>query len=124
MKQHLYLLAILPILPLAFQFPATQPGILTIKLKVPTKLLSSNDSSSGEDITIEQYSRCLSPYEEKQSIKKEERQYSIVDVKPRWQRALGTPKILSIAMCAFCYLVEVVVTDLLFHFFLNAILLI
>jgi hypothetical protein len=84
MKQRFLLLAswlLLHVHVSAFQLPNTKAGRLTTSFKL--------HSTSGEDITIEQYSRCLSPYEEKQTIKKENRQYSIVDAKPTWQRILG-----------------------------------
>ena len=44
--------------------------------------------TSDEQITIESYSRCLSPWEAKQSVKRESRQYSIIDRRPRWQKPL------------------------------------
>ena len=53
--------------------------------------LHSTSSNEEEQITIDQYSRCLSPYEEKQSIKKETSQYSIIDPRPKWQSNLLKP---------------------------------
>ena len=46
-------------------------------------------SQSLEELTIEGYSRCLSPQEAKRSVKNESRQYSIIDRKPRWQKPLS-----------------------------------
>jgi hypothetical protein len=90
MKHNIFILALLPLHSISFQVPNGSPLQKEIHhhFFTATTALKATDSS-GEDITIEQYSRCLSPYEEKQTIKKEERQYSIVDVKPRWQRVLG-----------------------------------
>lgn len=45
--------------------------------------------SSEEELTIEGYSRCLSPREAKRSVKNESRQYSIIDRKPKWQKPLS-----------------------------------
>ena len=47
------------------------------------------DSSSDEELTIAEYSRCLSPWEAKRSVNNESRQYSIIDRKPRWQKPLS-----------------------------------
>jgi len=44
-----------------------------------------------EEFTIEGYSRCLSPTEARTSILDESRQYSIIDRRPKWQRALRKP---------------------------------
>jgi len=49
---------------------------------------SSSSSSSDEEFTIEGYSRCLSPWEAKQSVRDESRQYSIIDRRPKWQKPL------------------------------------
>jgi len=46
-------------------------------------------SSSDEELTIEGYSRCLSPWEAKRSVKNESRQYSIIDQKPKWQKPIS-----------------------------------
>ena len=46
-------------------------------------------SSSDEELTIEGYSRCLSPWEAKRSVKNESRQYSIIDRKPKWQKPIS-----------------------------------
>jgi hypothetical protein len=93
MKHHLFILALLPLQSTSFQVPNSFSSPLqknTHHSTTTTALNSKPDTgSSAEDITIEQYSRCLSPSEEKRSIKKEERQYSIVDARPRWQRLLG-----------------------------------
>ncbi len=50
---------------------------------------TSQPPSSSEELTIEGYSRCLSPREAKRSVKNESRQYSIIDRKPRWQKPLS-----------------------------------
>ena len=97
MKHNLLPVVLLPLLlqSSAFQFPSkhalsTYPKSNTPCTKHKFALQSkTGEPSTGEGITIEQYSRCLSPSEEKQSIKKEETQYSIVDARPRWQRILG-----------------------------------
>ncbi|KAL3775441.1 hypothetical protein ACHAWO_000671 [Cyclotella atomus] len=95
MKHHLFILALLPLQSTSFQVPNSfsSPLQKNIHHSTTTTALNSkpDTGSSAEDITIEQYSRCLSPSEEKRSIKKEERQYSIVDARPRWQRLLGKP---------------------------------
>ena len=46
-------------------------------------------SSSDEELTIEGYSRCLSPWEAQRSVKNESRQYSIIDQKPKWQKPIS-----------------------------------
>ena len=57
-----------------------------------TTILHSSTNNEEEQITIDQYSRCLySPTEEKQSIKKETSQYSIIDPRPKWQSNLLKP---------------------------------
>ena len=85
---------------LAFSTPkqsTTQVSTYTIlPLTTPCKptdttLLYSSTNNEEEQITIDQYSRCLSPYEEKQSIKKETSQYSIIDPRPKWQSNLLKP---------------------------------
>lgn len=60
----------------------------------PSKLPLNKQSvlrEQEESITIDQYSRCLSPYQEKQSIKNESRQYAIIDARPQWQSNLLKP---------------------------------
>jgi hypothetical protein len=73
--------------------PATSFPLLPTNSKYITNTPSNYNtalfSTTEEEITIDQYSRCLSPSEEKRSIKKESGQYSIVDKKPVWQRVLG-----------------------------------
>ena len=88
MKQQLHLIttALFLLLPAA-SFTLSPP--LTTQHKHTTLSPLYSAAGGGEDITIEQYSRCLSPSEEKQIIKRERRQYSIVDDRPRWQRILG-----------------------------------
>jgi len=68
---------------------STLPHTTHCKAKTTTTLLHL--SSNEEEITIDQYSRCLSPTEEKQSIKKETSQYSIIDPRPKWQSNLLKP---------------------------------
>jgi bisphosphoglycerate-dependent phosphoglycerate mutase len=52
---------------------------------------ATTSSNTEEEFTIEGYSRCLSPTEAKKSILDESRQYSIIDRRPKWQRALRKP---------------------------------
>ena len=52
------------------------------------QLPTSSSSSSDEEFTIEGYSRCLSPWEAKQSVKQESNQYSIIDRRPKWEKPL------------------------------------
>lgn len=52
---------------------------------------SAQQLTEQEEFTIEGYSRCLSPTEAKKSILDESRQYSIIDRRPKWQRALRKP---------------------------------
>ena len=52
---------------------------------------TSAQLTEQEEFTIEGYSRCLSPTEAKKSILDESRQYSIIDRRPKWQRALRKP---------------------------------
>ena len=67
--------------------------LYTTNCKSPTTTqLQSSTSNEEEQITIDQYSRCLyTPSEEKQSIKKETSQYSIIDPRPKWQSNLLKP---------------------------------
>ena len=81
---------------LAFSTPKqsvtlTQSTLHTNYKSTTTTLLQSTSSNEEEQITIDQYSRCLSPSEEKQSIKKETSQYSIIDPRPKWQSAILKP---------------------------------
>lgn len=82
---------------LAFSTPPKQsttpslPHTTPCKSTTTTTLLHSTTSNEEEQITIDQYSRCLSPTEEKQSIKKETSQYSIIDPRPKWQSNLLKP---------------------------------
>lgn len=52
-------------------------------------------SEQADDVAplldIEEYSRCLSPTEEKRSIKEESSAFSPIDVQPQWQRTLLKP---------------------------------
>ncbi|KAL7534622.1 hypothetical protein ACHAXR_006840 [Thalassiosira sp. AJA248-18] len=80
--------------------PTIKKPLLAIQktITTTTSLSSSLNSSSSsspqtteEEITIDQYSRCLSPYEERQSIVNESSQYAIIDTRPQWQNALLKP---------------------------------
>lgn len=88
MNLKLFLLVSLSFQTNAFQ-PPTKYTLSTSPPKFSNIVLQSQTGEASEDITIEQYSRCLSPYEERQSIKREESQYSIVDARPHWQKVLG-----------------------------------
>ena len=57
----------------------------------PLLHLSSSSDTAEEEITIDQYSRCLSPYEEQSAIDKESTQYKIIDSRPAWQNTLLKP---------------------------------
>ena len=62
-------------------------------IRTPSIILSILHSSPNpeEDFTIDQYSRCLSPYQEKQLIKAESSQYAVIDTRPQWQSTLLKP---------------------------------
>eukprot|EP00956_Cyclotella_meneghiniana_P003443 scaffold4177_cov86-Cyclotella_meneghiniana.AAC.7 len=85
--KHLFIsFLLLPIQTNPFHLPVTIP--IESHSKLVHNNIANNENGNVEDITIEQYSRCLSPKEEKQSIKREASLYSIVDARPRWQRVL------------------------------------
>ena len=86
--KHLFIsFLLLPIQTNPFHLPVTVP--IESHSKLVHNNIANNENGNVEDITIEQYSRCLSPKEEKQSIKREASLYSIVDAMPRWQRVLS-----------------------------------
>ena len=86
--KHLFIsFLLLPIQTNPFHLPVTIP--IESHSKLVHNNIANNENGNVEDITIEQYSRCLSPKEEKQSIKREASLYSIVDARPRWQRVLS-----------------------------------
>jgi len=88
--KHLFIsFLLLPIQTNPFHLPVTIP--IESHSKLVHNNIANNENGNVEDITIEQYSRCLSPKEEKQSIKREASLYSIVDARPRWQRVLRKP---------------------------------
>jgi hypothetical protein len=100
MKQPLLLTTVVVVaLSAATVVSAFAPSSSSLnKRGISTALQSSNPqdqrqqrqqpSSSDEEFTIEGYSRCLSPWEAKQSVKNESRQYSIIDRRPKWQKPL------------------------------------
>lgn len=55
------------------------------------------DSLTAESVAFDMtedydsYSRCLTPREERDAIRREDRAYAIVDAEPRWQRSLKGP---------------------------------
>ncbi len=78
----------------AAAFAPPPSSLITKQQRIISTSLQSTSSqnrplSSEEELTIEGYSRCLSPREAKQSVKNESRQYSIIDRKPRWQKPLS-----------------------------------
>ena len=86
MKSSLLLLVILPIATTTTTLAFTSP---IQPISSITHLKSS--TSETEEITIDQYSRCLSPSQQKQSIRDESNQYSIIDSRPQWQNNLLKP---------------------------------
>lgn len=100
--RRLRLITIVTVVPLsaatiisAFSPPSSSSLLVTNQRKISTvphlQSTSSNsqDASSDEELTIEGYSRCLSPWEAKRSVNNESRQYSIIDRKPKWQKPLS-----------------------------------
>ena len=69
--------------------PLSERIISTATVSLQSTSSQNPSSSSDEELTIEGYSRCLSPREAKRSVKNESRQYSIIDRKPKWQRPLS-----------------------------------
>ena len=68
--------------------PRVQPPRSSFSSSLHSSL--ADDAPSKEN-TIDQYSRCLSPYEERQAVNDESSQYAIVDARPKWQSALLAP---------------------------------
>ena len=73
--------------------PPAKPLVKATTTSTSSSVLQSTSPSSTaeEEITIDNYSRCLSPTEEKQSIRKESRLYKITDELPSWQYHLLKP---------------------------------
>lgn len=91
---------LLPIQTNPFHLPITIP--IKSHSKLVNNNIANNENCNVEDITIEQYSRCLSPKEEKQSIKREASLYSIVDARPRWQRVLSEFHYIRMLTLVYC----------------------